>query len=88
MNKSEWTIESTRRRNGVAGEFAIDVKVAYADEPAELVSFVGSVYGGTPVMVTPGNPRGVFVSESVSARCGSFADKPHRWVRRFFGVES
>ncbi len=42
-----------RREPGIAGHYALAVQVTYPGEPAETVRFVGSVYGGPVVMVTP-----------------------------------
>lgn len=80
---------SARRVPGVAGSLEVRALVRYPDE-AELsrVSFVGSVYGGPVVMVTAGNPGGVFVAAAVLERCGSLeSTAPRVWVARFLGLE-
>ena len=70
------------RHSGVAGQLAYSVAVTYPGEPARVVTFTGSVYGapGPVVMITPANPRGMFVSspERFGATFGP------AWVRSFF----
>lgn len=78
------TINKITRRNGVAGQVQFDAEVTYTYEDTEpevsLVSFVGSIaYGGPVVMITPGNPKGTFVT-----RPDRFGDFGEQWVRRFF----
>jgi hypothetical protein len=70
------------RHAGVAGQLAYSVSVAYPGEAASVVTFTGSVYGmpGPVVMVTPGNPRGVFVT--APERFGETFGPS--WVRAFF----
>ena len=85
------TTEDTRptlgrivRHAGIAGQLAYSVSVTYPGERASVVTFTGSVYGapGPVVMVTPGNPRGMFVTDA-----GRFGEKfGPEWVRRFFGA--
>lgn len=81
------TLGKITRQNGVAGQFAYTVPVTYAHEGAErhLVTFVGSVYGGRVVMVTPGGHQ-TFVSADVMERCGETLTP--EWVRRFFRVDN
>lgn len=77
------TLGAVRKVSGIAGQVQYDVTVTYPDEPTETVSFVGSVYGGPVVMVTPAGTQ-TFVTEP--ARFGKFGPE---WVRRFFGgIES
>lgn len=76
------TILNVKRHDGVAGQYSLSVVVQYAGEPAETVEFIGSVYGSPIVMVTNGNPGGVFVDRGVSDRCG--VELTPEWVRRFF----
>jgi len=71
-----------KRQSGIAGEYAFSATVAYPDEPASVVTFKGSTFGGPIVMVTDGNPRGVFVSSRVTERIGAKLDAA--WVERFF----
>lgn len=78
------TINTMTRRKGIAGQFAIAVSVSYPDEPASDLAFVGSIYGGPIVMVTPGNPQGQFVDNP--GRFGVFLNE--EWVRGFFGVDA
>ena len=70
---------SYKRRNGVAGQFAIDVEVDWGDGEPTAASFIGSVYGGSPVLVVGGIET--FVSRSVN--CGDFASDPKAWVEEF-----
>lgn len=73
---------STTRRAGIAGQLSITANVEYegdGDGP-QPVQFVGSIYGGPVVMVTP--LWQTFVTEP--GRFGQFGDDPHEWVRRFF----
>lgn len=72
------SVHSIKRRNGIAGQFQLDAVVSYGDEPAETVSFVGSVYGGPVVMLLPSGMQ-TFVTDP--SRHGEFGP---RWVRRFF----
>lgn len=76
------TLGSIRKHSGIAGVIAYSVPVTYPDEPTETITFRGSVYGGPVVMVTPGNPAGVFVTDP--ARFGRLSPV---WVRRFFGAD-
>jgi hypothetical protein len=64
---------------GVAGQYGYSVAVTYDDEPTETVTFISSVYGAPIVMITPGNPGGMFVRNP--ERFGEFGPE---WVRRFF----
>jgi hypothetical protein len=66
------------RRNGVAGQVSYTVPVTYPGEATERITFVGNVYGGPVVMVTPSGVQ-TFVTEPV--RFGPFSPE---WVRRFF----
>jgi hypothetical protein len=70
------------RHAGIAGQLAYSVSVAYPGERASVVTFTGSVYGapGPVVMVTPGNPRGMFVT--APERFGETFGPA--WVRAFF----
>ena len=68
------------RHSGVAGQLAYSVAVTYSGEGATVVTFTSSTYGGPVVMVTPGTPRGVFVTDA-----GRFGEFGPSWVRRFFG---
>jgi hypothetical protein len=77
------TLGKIVRHSGIAGQLAYSVAVSYAGEPSTVVTFTSSVYGGPVVMITPGNTRGVFVSEP--NRFGAFGPE---WVRRFFGGQS
>lgn len=68
-----------RRTNGVAGQISYRTWVQYPEEPTMAVEFVGSVYGGPVVAVSPGFGQ-VFVDDP--GRFGKFSPK---WVRRYFG---
>jgi len=73
------TLSDIRKECGIAGHVAYSVTVTYEGEPSSRVTFIGNVDGGPVIMVTPGNPRGTFVSDP--GRFGSFGPE---WVRRFF----
>jgi hypothetical protein len=70
-------IHSIKRTNGIAGQVQYTASVQYPDEERSSVSFVGSVYGGPVVMVTPAGVQ-VFVTDP-----GRFGDFGPEWVRRF-----
>lgn len=76
------TLGPIRKQNGVAGEYGYTVAVTYPDEETSTVTFLGSVYGPPIVMVTPGLPKGVFVSDRVLDRLGRKLTP--EWVRGFF----
>lgn len=86
MSTTTPTLGKITRQNGVAGQYAYTVPVTYPGEDTSTVTFVGSEYGGCVVMVTEGNPGGMFVSGQVMDRCG-YTLTP-AWVRAFFGVAS
>ena len=69
-----------KRTNGIAGQVAYSTVVAYDGEPAEMVTFVGSIYGGAVVMVTERIGQ-VFVTDP-----GRFGEFGPEWVRRFFAA--
>jgi hypothetical protein len=79
LTTSAPTLGRIVRHAGIAGQLAYSVSVTYAGERASVVTFTGSTYGGPVVMVTPGNPRGVFVT--APERFGKFGPS---WVRAFF----
>ncbi len=68
-----------KRTNGIAGQFAIDVTVDWGDGEPTAATFIGSTYGGSPVMIV-GNVQ-TFVSPNVNY--GDFATDPRQWVERF-----
>ena len=72
------TIGAIRRHNGIAGQISYTVDVTYPGEPTETLTFVGNVYGGPVVMVTPAGTQ-TFVTDP--QRFGTFGPE---WVRRFF----
>lgn len=72
------TLGPIKRHNGVAGQISYTVEVTYPDEPPARIEFVGSVYGGPIVMVTPAGHQ-TFVRNH--ERHGAFGPE---WVRRFF----
>lgn len=80
MNETP-TLGKISRQAGIAGQISYSVPVTYSDEPTSTVQFVGSVYGGPVVMVTPASQT--FVTDP--NRFGKFGPE---WVRRFFGKES
>jgi hypothetical protein len=63
---------------GVAGQIAYSASVTYDNEPPQLITFVGSTFGGPVVMVTSTGAQ-VFVIDH--ERFGTFGPE---WVRRFF----
>jgi hypothetical protein len=73
------TLGAIRKHAGVAGEVEYSVSVTYPGEDESTVRFVGSMYGGLVLMITPGNPRGSWVTDPW--RFGKFGPE---WVRRFF----
>jgi hypothetical protein len=75
-------LSQIRRRNGVAGQISYSVDVTYLGETVETLTFVGSVYGGPVVMVSPNGAQTFVVDPS---RFGEFGPA---WVRRFFGYEN
>lgn len=72
------TLGKITRSNGIAGQVRYTVAVTYDGEPTSAVTFVGTE-NGPIVMITAGNPRGMFVSQP--GRFGPFGPE---WVRRFF----
>ena len=78
-------VTRVHRSNGIAGEFQVSASVQYPGEDPSTVAFVGSVYGGPIVMVTPAGHQ-VFVSSRVTDRIGAKLDAG--WVARFFGQMS
>lgn len=74
-------IISIKRQNGIAGQYAYDVAHQYEGEPVATVAFVGSIYGGPIVMVTPSGHQ-IPVSSRVTDRIGSTLTP--EWCREFF----
>ena len=72
------TLANIRRHAGIAGQYSITADVTYPGEAPEPIRFVGSVYGGPVVMVTPSGAQ-TFVTDP--ERFGPFGVE---WVRRFF----
>lgn len=66
------------KHNGVAGNFSYSVPVTYEGEPAETITFHGSVYGAPIVMETMHGTQ-TFVTDP-----GRFGEFSPEWVRRFF----
>jgi hypothetical protein len=75
------TVTNVKRHAGIAGAYSISAAVQYDGEPGDRVEFVGSVYGGPIVMVTPAGETAV--SSAVTDRIGS--ELSPEWVARFFG---
>lgn len=79
------TVTNLRKHAGIAGQFSVSATVAYPYESAhegaqaKRVEFVGSVYGGPVVMISPSGVQ-TFVTDP--SRFGEFGVE---WVRRFFG---
>jgi hypothetical protein len=65
------------RRNGVAGQFAVQATVTYPGEDPRVVEFVGSTYGGPVLMITE-------TSETWVTDPGRFGKFGKGWVARFF----
>jgi hypothetical protein len=74
------TVTHIQRHSGIAGQFSVSATVAYPYEAPETITFIGSTYGGTVVMVTPYGAQ-TFVTDP--GRFGIFGTD---WVRRFFGT--
>jgi hypothetical protein len=72
------TVRKVTRHAGIAGQVSYSAVVGYPGEDDSTVTFVGSVYGGPVVMVTPSGTQ-VFVTDP--DRFGTFGSQ---WVRRFF----
>lgn len=73
------TLGKITKGNGIAGQISYSVPVTYDDEPTSTVTFVGDVYGGPVVMITPANPKGTWVTNP--DRFGKFGPE---WVHKFF----
>lgn len=71
-------VTDLKEHKGIAGQFSVTVTVQYPHEEAQQLEFVGSVYGGPVVMVTPDGSQ-VFVHEP-----GRFGEFGSDWVRKFF----
>lgn len=85
LTHSAPTLGRIVRHAGIAGQFALSVAVSYAGEPASVVTFTHSTYGGPVIVSFPGFPGGVFVSSEVIDRCGSQLSP--EWVRRYFRAD-
>lgn len=75
------TIGKITRRNGVAGQYALEATVTYPGEPATVVAFVGNAYGspGVVVLVHP------TLGEVIVTEPGRYGDTLNEdWVRRFY----
>jgi hypothetical protein len=83
--QSKAQVTNVKRANGVAGEIAVSGLVTYPGEDARWVTFVGSAYGGAPVMIMGRNrydrPQS-FVREP--SRFGTFEADPVAWFHSFF----
>jgi hypothetical protein len=75
------TLGRIRRYNGVAGQFSYTVEVTFGDEPMEVHTFVGSVYGSPIVAISPAGTQ-VFVSQRVTDRIGTTLNPA--WIRAFY----
>lgn len=77
------TVETVRRRDGIAGQFAYDAVVRYQfdDAPDEVqnVTFTSSVYGA-PVVMSTRAASSCFVDDWT--RYGAALNED--WVRAFF----
>lgn len=78
MSDRKPLLGTVRRQGGIAGQVSYTVHVKYPDEPSAPVTFVGSIYGGPVVMVTP---EGRQHPVSDPSRFGKFGPD---WVRQFF----
>ena len=72
------TLGKIRKQNGPAGQISYSVTVTYSGESPDVVTFVGSAYGGPVVMVLPSGTQ-TFVTDP--GRHGKFGPA---WVRSFF----
>lgn len=70
-----------RRKNGIAGQFAMTADVQYGETTPQPVTFVGSTYGGPVAMVDFGGTQHLVFNPS---RFGDFATEPESWVYRYF----
>lgn len=77
--KTKATITKLTKHRGVAGQIGVSVVVHYPGDDSFTITFAGSVYGGPVVMMTPGAPQGVFVTDP-----GRFGEFGEQWVRNFF----
>lgn len=88
------TFTTPRKRDGIAGQVAVDTTVTYRyeidgkvieDDP-HMVSLVGNTDGGPVVMVTGVGPDNqIFVDRAVTERIGfTFDSDPEAWVKAFF----
>lgn len=76
------TIEKITRKSGVAGQVSYSATVTYGEHGGrDVVTFVGSIYGGPVVMIS--SAFQTFVSGP--DRFGTFGPE---WVRNFFGEEA
>ncbi len=75
------TITNIKRHNGVAGQFSYTATVQYEDEDTSRIEFVGSVYGGSPILVMD---NGAQVYVRPSGRFTDFSILNPQWVRDFF----
>lgn len=71
-------VANVRKHAGIAGQFQVSAEVTYPGEPTAAITFVGSVYGGPVVMVSPSGHQ-TYVTEP--ERFGDFGTE---WVKRFF----
>lgn len=78
LTSTKAEVVSVKRERGVAGQVSYSAAVRYPGETVSIVSFVGSVYGGPVVMVTPSGAQ-TFVTDP--SRFGEFGEE---WVKRFF----
>lgn len=81
MTTTTPTVSNVKRHAGIAGQFSISATVQHDGEPADTITFVGSVHGGPIVMVLPSGAQ-TFVSTGVTDRIGSTLSES--WVRAFF----
>jgi hypothetical protein len=76
-------VHKVTRSAGIAGQYSMTASIEYPGEPFNVVTFVGSVFGGPIVMVTAAGET--FVSQAVTDRLGSKLTEA--WVRAFFGSD-
>jgi len=79
------TITNITKHNGVAGQFSYTATVQYPGEDASRTEFVGSIYGGAPILIM-GNGAQVLVR--YSHRFTDFSTLNPQWVRDFFKTEA
>ncbi len=74
-------IGKPKKINGIAGQYQYNVTATYPGEDPVVYGFVGSVYGGRVIAISPSGIQ-TFVHPGVMDRCGATLNP--EWIRRFF----